>query len=289
MCRTWRTAQSRSCPAASRRACCVARALAQESGVLIADEPTAGLDPAHGLGLFATFQRLAAEGRAVVIALHDLTLAARFCHHVVLLVAGRVAAAGPAADVLVPEPLSAAFGVSMARGLIEEVPVVLPRCASAMSVRGSAAGGGKRVFGFRSKSIRHQSRAAGRRRARRVHVGRHRPPARGEPPAVRLGQRDQRRRRQCRGAAPRPCRGRQGGARDKLRSVWEAVHEAGVPDLLRLNPFLYGMSRSAPMGQVARPVLALRVQSAGLRSAAACCSRPTSISSSLRALPASSC
>ena len=45
--------------------------------------------------------------------------------------------------------------------------------------------------------------------------------------------------------------GGKAGARDKLRSVWEAVHEAGVPDLLRLNPFLYGMSRSAPMGRVA--------------------------------------
>ena len=45
--------------------------------------------------------------------------------------------------------------------------------------------------------------------------------------------------------------GGKAGARDKLRSVWDAVHEAGVPDLLRLNPFLYGMSRSAPMGQVA--------------------------------------
>ena len=41
------------------------------------------------------------------------------------------------------------------------------------------------------------------------------------------------------------------GARDKLRSVWAAVQEAGVPDLVRLNPFLFGMSRSAPMGQVA--------------------------------------
>ena len=41
------------------------------------------------------------------------------------------------------------------------------------------------------------------------------------------------------------------GARNKLRQVWDAVHEAGVADLLRLNPFLYGMSRSAPMGQVA--------------------------------------
>lgn len=45
--------------------------------------------------------------------------------------------------------------------------------------------------------------------------------------------------------------GGKAGARDKLRSVWNAVHEAGVPDLLRLNPFLYGMSRSAPMGRVA--------------------------------------
>ena len=84
----------------------VARALAQESRALIADEPTAGLDPAHALGLFGTFRQLAAEGRAVVVALHDLTLAARFCHHVVLLVAGRVAASGPAADVLQPGTLS---------------------------------------------------------------------------------------------------------------------------------------------------------------------------------------
>jgi len=104
----------------------VARALAQESGILVADEPTAGLDPAHALELFAIFQRLAAEGRAVVIALHDLILTARFCHHVVLLVAGRVAAAGPAVEVLTPGPLSAAFGVSIARGTIEGLPVVLP-------------------------------------------------------------------------------------------------------------------------------------------------------------------
>lgn len=45
--------------------------------------------------------------------------------------------------------------------------------------------------------------------------------------------------------------GGRAGARDKLRSVWDAVQEAGVPDLLRLNPFLYGMSRSGPMGHVA--------------------------------------
>lgn len=103
----------------------VARALAQESRALIADEPTAGLDPAHALGLFGTFQQLAAEGRAVIVALHDLTLAARFCHHVVLLVGGRVAASGPAAEVLQPAPLSAAFGVTIANGVVADVPIVL--------------------------------------------------------------------------------------------------------------------------------------------------------------------
>ncbi len=40
-------------------------------------------------------------------------------------------------------------------------------------------------------------------------------------------------------------------ARDKLRGVWEAVHKAGVPDLLRLNPFLYGLSRTPQMAQMA--------------------------------------
>jgi NTE family protein len=45
--------------------------------------------------------------------------------------------------------------------------------------------------------------------------------------------------------------GGRSGARDKLRAIWEAVIEAGVPDLLRLNPFLYSMSRSPAIGQMA--------------------------------------
>lgn len=45
--------------------------------------------------------------------------------------------------------------------------------------------------------------------------------------------------------------GGRAGARERLRAIWEGVIEAGVPDLLRLNPFLYGMSRSPAMGQVA--------------------------------------
>lgn len=46
-------------------------------------------------------------------------------------------------------------------------------------------------------------------------------------------------------------RGSRDAARDTLRAIWEGVIEAGVPDLLRLNPLLYGISRSAAVGQVA--------------------------------------
>lgn len=45
--------------------------------------------------------------------------------------------------------------------------------------------------------------------------------------------------------------GGKAGARAKLRQVWEAVHTAGVPDFLRMNPFLYSLSRSSSMAQVA--------------------------------------
>ena len=105
----------------------IARALAQEAPALIADEPAAGLDPAHQLALFAQFVRLAAAGRTVVVALHDLSLAARFCHKIVLLNAGRSIAAGAARDVLTVENLAAAYGIDGRYVLIDGLPVVLAR------------------------------------------------------------------------------------------------------------------------------------------------------------------
>jgi iron complex transport system ATP-binding protein len=104
----------------------VARALAQQTPLLLADEPTAGLDPAHALALFELFTRLAAEGRTVVVALHDLSLAARFAHHVVLLADGGVAAMGPPAEVLTPRYLGPAFGVTMLCTVIDGMPIVVP-------------------------------------------------------------------------------------------------------------------------------------------------------------------
>lgn len=107
-----------------------ARALAQEAPIILADEPTAGLDPAHGLELAAVLQRLAADGRAIALATHDLTLAARFCHDAVLLSAGRVVASGPVADILTPERLRSVFGVTMAVGRIDNATVVVPMSLS---------------------------------------------------------------------------------------------------------------------------------------------------------------
>jgi iron complex transport system ATP-binding protein len=104
----------------------VARALAQQTPLLLADEPTAGLDPAHALALFELFTRLAADGRTVVVALHDLSLAARFAHHVVLLSGGGVAAIGPPADVLTSRHLEPAFGVTMLCTVIDGMAIVVP-------------------------------------------------------------------------------------------------------------------------------------------------------------------
>jgi len=104
----------------------IARALAQEPAALLADEPAAGLDPAHQLVLFRHLAALAAKGRTVIVALHDLSLAARFCHSVALLHQGRTLAAGAPEDVLSPQHLAAAYGIEARYRSIDGVPVVLP-------------------------------------------------------------------------------------------------------------------------------------------------------------------
>ena len=104
----------------------MARALAQMPRVLLADEPTAGLDPAHQLQLFQHLRAIAARGIAVVIALHDLSLAARFADHVVLMKSGQIAASGGTPQVLNRAILEPVYGVRMLATEINGVPVLLP-------------------------------------------------------------------------------------------------------------------------------------------------------------------
>ena len=104
----------------------LARALAQEANVIIADEPAAGLDPAHQLQLFDHLRAFVASGRTALVALHDLSLAARFCHKLVLLKAGRAIAAGAPAEVLTFAHLAAAYGIRAQYRIIDGVPTVLP-------------------------------------------------------------------------------------------------------------------------------------------------------------------
>lgn len=102
----------------------IARALAQEPEVLIADEPAAGLDPAHQLALFRCFTRIAQSGRAVIVALHDLSLAARFCHNILLLRDGRVIASGTPESVLETSHLREAYGIEARLHMLDGIPVV---------------------------------------------------------------------------------------------------------------------------------------------------------------------
>jgi iron complex transport system ATP-binding protein len=104
----------------------LARALAQEPRALLADEPAAGLDPAHQLALFQHLTAIAASGRTVVVALHDLSLAARFCHNVVLMHEGRAFASGAPASVLSEQHLAAVYGIKAHYHVVDGVPVVLP-------------------------------------------------------------------------------------------------------------------------------------------------------------------
>jgi len=90
----------------------LARALAQETPLLVTDEPAAGLDPAAQIEVMELFRDLAAEGRTILSSLHDLGSAARHCSRLILLEGGRITADGPPEAVLTAENLARSFGVT---------------------------------------------------------------------------------------------------------------------------------------------------------------------------------
>lgn len=97
--------------AGERARAMLARALAGEPRLLLADEPVAQLDPYHQIQVMELFRALARQGLGVLVVLHDLTLAARFCDRLMALHEGRIAAEGDARAVLTPELLARVYGV----------------------------------------------------------------------------------------------------------------------------------------------------------------------------------
>ncbi len=114
-----------------RQRAVLAMALAQEAGVLLLDEPTAHLDPAHQratLDRVATLARL--RGLAVVAVLHDLNLAAAFASRVVLLADGTVVRDGGVGDVITSELVGRVFGPGLRVVAYDGQPIVIPEPAS---------------------------------------------------------------------------------------------------------------------------------------------------------------
>lgn len=98
-----------------RQRVAIARLLCQDPDVLLLDEPTSRLDPAHALALGARLRDLARAGKTVVATMHDLDLAARLASRVVVLAEGALIADGPPGDVLTPELIARVWSVRARR------------------------------------------------------------------------------------------------------------------------------------------------------------------------------
>jgi iron complex transport system ATP-binding protein len=93
---------------------CIARALAQEPKILLLDEPTAHLDINHKAETLDLVRALCRNrGLAVLLALHDLNLAAQYCDRVVMMAGGRIFRQGAPAEVITEENIRAVFGAEV--------------------------------------------------------------------------------------------------------------------------------------------------------------------------------
>ena len=97
-----------------RQRALIAQTLAQETPVLLLDEPLNNLDLNHQLEVMQLLDRLYAAGRTIAVVLHDLNIAAQYCEELVLLDKGRVAARGTATDILDPRLILEVFRVRVA-------------------------------------------------------------------------------------------------------------------------------------------------------------------------------
>jgi iron complex transport system ATP-binding protein len=110
----------------------IAMALAQETGLLLLDEPTTFLDISHQIEVLDLVADLNhRDGRTIVVVLHDLNLACRYAHHIVAMRDGRIVANGPPHDVITAETMRAVFGLEsiVIPDPLSGTPLVVPHCS----------------------------------------------------------------------------------------------------------------------------------------------------------------
>ncbi|WP_087016938.1 ABC transporter ATP-binding protein [Thaumasiovibrio subtropicus] len=110
----------------------IAMALAQETPILLLDEPTTYLDIAHQIELLDLFKRLNQEsGRTLIAVLHDLNQACRYADHLIAMAGGEVKAVGPPAELITESLVSEVFGLQsmIIEDPVSHTPMVIPRSA----------------------------------------------------------------------------------------------------------------------------------------------------------------
>lgn len=104
----------------------LARVLALEAPVVLADEPTASLDPRYQLDVMRTLRVAADQGMLVIVVTHDLGLAARFADRVLVLSGGCLVAEGPPAEALSDQMIGDVFRVTTYRAEHERAAIIVP-------------------------------------------------------------------------------------------------------------------------------------------------------------------